>query len=63
MAYALNEMNYEGKKNWTQADIWWMCITRSNYVSWCSILKVYLPFLIIVGIILAIVFGIKGSNH
>jgi hypothetical protein len=52
-------MKYEGKDNWTQVGVWWLCLSRSEYVSWFDILKVYLPFLIILGLILGLVLGLK----
>lgn len=52
-------MQYEGKDNWTQFDVWWMCIWKSQYVTWCDLVIVYLPFLIIAGIVLGLVFGLR----
>ncbi len=33
VADVLNELKYEGRDNWTQFSVWWMCLTRSKYVS------------------------------
>ena len=60
MANALNEMKYKGKDNWTQFDIWWMCLWESNYVSYCSILKVYLPIIAFIALILGVVYATKS---
>ena len=51
VARTLNIMEYKGKQNWTQVDIWWMCLTKSSYLSCTGIFKVYLPLLFIVGVI------------
>ena len=32
VADILNLLKYEGKTNWTQVSVWWMCIARSKYV-------------------------------
>ena len=61
VANALNRMKYRGKDNWNQVDVWWMCLWNSNYVSFCDIVCVYLPFLIILGLIFGLVFGLKAS--
>lgn len=59
VADALSSMKYEGKEEWSQMGVEWMLLTKSEYVNWCDILKVYLPSLVIVGIILGLVFGLK----
>ena len=33
VADVLNELNYQGRDNWTQFSVWWMCLTSSKYVS------------------------------
>jgi fatty-acid desaturase len=60
VAYALNEMQYQGRADWSQFDIWWLCIKSSSYVGLCAVAKVYLPFLIIIGAALGIAFGVKS---
>ncbi len=60
VAEVLNELHYQGRADWSQFDIWWICIKSSSYVNFCAVLKVYLPFLIIVGIVLGIIFGVRS---
>lgn len=59
MAYALNAMEYEGKSNWTQFDVWWLCLRKSAYVSYCAVFKVYLPVIIIAAVATGIVMAVK----
>jgi hypothetical protein len=59
VADVLNELQYEGRTDWSQFDVWWLCIKSSSYVDWCAVVKVYLPFLVIVGAVLGLVFGLK----
>ena len=47
VAHALNEMEYEGSKNWDKFHIWLLFLTKGNYVSPVSILKTYYGFFII----------------
>jgi fatty-acid desaturase len=53
-------MQYQGRADWSQFDIWWLCIKSSSYVGLCAVAKVYLPFLIIIGAALGIAFGVKS---
>ena len=59
VADVLNRIKYEGKDNWSQVDVWWICLWRSSYVSCLDILCVYLPILIVLGLIFGLVFGLK----
>lgn len=59
VADALNCMKFEGRDNWSQFSIWWMCLTRSKYVNWCDIIIVYLPITLIIALILGLVLGLK----
>ena len=54
VARVLNIMRFEGKENWNQVDVWWMCLVRSRYLSWYGLVQVYLPFLIMVGLIITL---------
>ena len=54
VAMALNHMKYRGKLNHSDASVMLNFIIRGHYVRWMDILKLYFPFLLCVGIILAI---------
>ena len=51
---ALNLMNYKGRKNHSDASVMLNFILKGHYVRWIHLVKMYLPFLLCVGIILAI---------
>jgi len=51
VAHQMNLIKYRNKTNYNMIDIWWMCLWRSKYVSVLHIIKTYIGFLIIVGLI------------
>jgi transmembrane protein 222 len=52
VARALNEMEYDGKTNWTMFSVFFLTILSSKYISASGILKTYFPFLILLMIYL-----------
>lgn len=63
VACALNKFKYNGKENYSMIDVWWMCSTRSKYVSWAHVAWNYLGFLVVFGIIaLCVGLGINANN-
>eukprot|EP01016_Furgasonia_blochmanni_P015042 TRINITY_DN1808_c0_g2_i2.p1 TRINITY_DN1808_c0_g2~~TRINITY_DN1808_c0_g2_i2.p1 ORF type:complete len:257 (+),score=29.94 TRINITY_DN1808_c0_g2_i2:118-888(+) len=50
VAAALNAMAYKGKTNWNMISIWWLCIWKSHYISWGSLLRTYIPFVFVLAI-------------
>ena len=56
---ALNLMKYRGKINNSDASVMLNFVIRGRYVRWSQIVRLYLPFLIFVGIILAILALVK----
>ena len=65
VSFVLNELNYNGRKNYSIASIWWMLITKGKFVSFCGFCKTYCGFFIIILIIVLIViiiFLVKKLN-
>lgn len=56
VAYVLNKYKYKERGNYTMLSIWWLCSTKSKYISWCALVKAYIWFLIIIIIILVLVY-------
>jgi len=56
-ACAIRKMKYD--RNMSMIQAWWLITTRGRYVSWGRLLQTYLPFLIIVAliVILRVVLG------
>eukprot|EP00050_Salpingoeca_kvevrii_P021053 m.105727 g.105727 ORF g.105727 m.105727 type:complete len:196 (+) comp9157_c0_seq1:2033-2620(+) len=57
VAECLNRMNYRGHSGWNMVSVFFLTVAKSEYVSFGAFIKTYLPFLIIVGIILVAVFA------
>jgi hypothetical protein len=55
VAKALNLMKYNGKEDYNDITIMLMFVLRGKYVSYCHILKMYIPLIIIAIIITGIV--------
>lgn len=55
VADVLNRCNYRGRADWSQSSVWWMCLWEGSYLSKCGVFKVYLPFMVVLGVIAAIV--------
>ena len=51
----LNRCNYRGRADWSQVSVWWLCIAEGSYISKCDIARVYLPFLVVLGVVGGIV--------
>ena len=51
-AYVLNMMKYKGKSNYNMVDIFFMVNFKGRYVSYFSIFKTYIGFIILIAIIL-----------
>jgi hypothetical protein len=43
-----------GRTNWTMVGVWWLLITSGRYVSWCTLVKTYLVFVILVTVIVTL---------
>lgn len=54
VARALNILNFEGK-HWDMVRVWWICCTRSKYVSVWGFVKTYVGP-IIVGLIASLIY-------
>ena len=54
VAMALNLMKYRGKENHSDASIMLSFILKGHYVRWIHLVKMYLPFFLFIGIIIAI---------
>ncbi|XP_064642490.1 transmembrane protein 222-like [Lineus longissimus] len=65
-AYALNSMNYEGSSNWNMIKLCFLMLVHSKYVSCAGFVKTWLPFLILVAIVIVTVCAVeltgKSSN-
>jgi hypothetical protein len=59
VARVLNNLKYKGRTNYTMIDVWWMCSTKSKYITWCHIFITYCLW-ILVGLIWG---GITLSKH
>ncbi|CAD8162989.1 unnamed protein product [Paramecium pentaurelia] len=57
VAKALNNMKYEGKKNYSMFHIWLMLLLSGQYVSIGKFVNTFLPSAIFYGIILLVVFS------
>jgi len=55
VANVLNIIKYGGYENYNMVSIWWMMLTKSKYVSCGKIIRTYLPFFIIVSLIIFII--------
>ena len=58
-AYILNKLQYKGKYNYNMFIIWWIMCKESKYVSWGTLFKTYIWFvlLIMLGIFLGVFLG------
>lgn len=56
VAMALNLMAYDGKKNWNMVHIALYLISHSRFTGFIGFIKTYLPFLILLTIILVVSF-------
>nr|XP_039263256.1 transmembrane protein 222-like [Styela clava] len=54
-AMALNLMNYEGSTSWNMVTLCFLMLIHGKYVNFCGFLKTWLPFLIMVAIVVTIV--------
>ncbi|ELT99780.1 hypothetical protein CAPTEDRAFT_153971 [Capitella teleta] len=59
VAYALNTMQYDGSTSWNMVTLCFMLLLHGRYVSFCGALKTWLPFTILIVIILAVVLALK----
>ena len=51
VAYVLNQIKYKGKSDYNMVHIWWLLILKGKYVSFCSFIKTYIGFFILIFII------------
>lgn len=58
VAYALNEMGYSGYRNWNMIILCFWILFAGKWVSVGAFLKSWLPFCIIVGIVLFFKYGL-----
>ena len=47
VARVLNNLNYKGRSNYTMIDVWWMCTTRSKFISWTHVIFTYIIWMVI----------------
>ena len=62
VALAMNNMNYRGRKNRGMVSVWWQLLCGSWYLTWCKLFSVYMPFVIVFVIILALMTIIPASK-
>jgi hypothetical protein len=55
VAYALNLMKYDGSTSWNMIKLCFLMLWHGKYVSWGAAIKTWLPFLILMIIVLIIV--------
>ncbi|XP_005097585.1 transmembrane protein 222 [Aplysia californica] len=55
VAMALNLMNYKGSSRWNMVNLCFLMMVHSRYISVCGFLKTWLPFLLMVGVIITVV--------
>jgi len=55
-SYALNLMKYRGSQSWNMVWLAFYMLPKSRYVNFSGFLKTWLPFLVIVTVILLLVF-------
>ncbi|BHF80584.1 hypothetical protein SprV_0702371200 [Sparganum proliferum] len=56
VAYAFNSMHYNGKSNWNMYSVWWFIFIHGKYTNFGGFLRTWLPFLILLTIVLLIAF-------
>ncbi len=61
MAEALSRMKYRDTRSYNMFSVWWLTVTQSTYVSYGHMVRTYLPFMIIVGIVIAMFFLMRGA--
>uniref|UniRef100_A0A2C9JXH2 Transmembrane protein 222 n=1 Tax=Biomphalaria glabrata TaxID=6526 RepID=A0A2C9JXH2_BIOGL len=60
VAMALNLMNYNGSSNWNMIKLCFLMLLHGKYISFWGIIKTWLPFLILAGVVVVIVVVTKG---
>ncbi|KAI8795440.1 transmembrane protein 222 [Biomphalaria glabrata] len=60
VAMALNLMNYNGSSNWNMIKLCFLMLLHGKYISFWGIVKTWLPFLILAGVVVVIVVVTKG---
>lgn len=60
-AMALNLMNYDSSTSWNMIKLWFLMLVHGRYVSFVGFLKTWLPFLILVAMVVAITMVAKGT--
>ena len=55
VSFPLNKMKYKGKENYSPASIVWLIIAHGHYVSCGKVVLTYLPFFVLIAIIVGIV--------
>jgi hypothetical protein len=61
VAEVLNRISYQGRDDWSQLSIWWLCLWHSSYVNKLDILRVYFPFLLVVVFLVFLTATIRAS--
>ncbi|KAL4221622.1 hypothetical protein ACF0H5_019879 [Mactra antiquata] len=54
-AMALNLMEYDGSKSWNMVKLCFLMLIHGRYVSACGFIKTWLPFLIMMGIMITLI--------
>ncbi|XP_067945785.1 transmembrane protein 222-like [Watersipora subatra] len=59
VAMALNKMSYKNSNSWNMVKLCFLMLLHGRYVSFCGVIKTWLPFLLLVGGIIAIVLTVN----
>lgn len=59
VALALNLMKYNGSSDWNMIKLAFLMLIRGKFISLCAAVKTWLPFLLIVAVITAVVLALQ----
>ena len=62
VANVLNRLKYKGRTNYNMVDVWWLCSTKSKYITWGDLFKTYSGFIIIMIIFFIFYFILKNNK-
>ncbi|KAH9513403.1 hypothetical protein Btru_032935 [Bulinus truncatus] len=60
VAMALNLMNYNGSSSWNMIKLCFLMLIYGKYTSFWGVIKTWLPFLILAGVIIVVIAVTKG---
>ncbi|PFH38714.1 transmembrane protein [Besnoitia besnoiti] len=52
VAEALNRMAYDGRRDWTQFDVWWQLLIHGRFLTWRDWFLVWAPWILLVMVVL-----------